>query len=62
MSAYKNLICHIAREVAEGMGSNGFVFNHDQGKESLKGREKETSRSAEIKKEKKKRPSKDLGV
>ena len=45
--AYKNLICHIAREEAGGMGSNYFVFNHDQGKESMKGQEKETSRSAE---------------
>ena len=52
--AYKNLICHIAIEVAEGMGSNCFVFNHDQGKECLKGQEKGTSRSADIKKKKKK--------
>lgn len=36
------------------MGSNCFVFNHEQGKESMKRREKETSRSAEIKKKKKK--------
>ena len=35
------------------MGSNYFVFNHDQGKESMKGQEKETSRSAEILKKRK---------